>query len=244
MPRGTPANLAPSARNHLLAALPLETCHPWLSELDLVDMPLGQVLHEPGRAQPYIYFPTTAIVSLLHVTMDGSSAESAVVGSEGIVGVSMFMGGGSLPNQAVVQSAGWGCRLRAHALKELFSNSLVGRRLLLRYAQALMTQVSQTAVCNRHHSLDEQLCRWLLMRLDRLPGQHIQVTQAQISSMLGVRREGVTEHAHKLQSVGLIRYARGHIEVLDRVGLEQRVCECYLVVKKEYDRLLHAPVGG
>lgn len=236
--RSTSARPVPDACNRLLSALPLEIIHPWLSQLERVDLPAGQILHEPGRAQLYAYFPITAIVSLMHATLDGSSAESAVVGAEGTVGVSMFMGGGNCPGQAVVQSAGQAYRMRGRALQDLFSSSLVARRLLLRYAQALITQVSQTAVCNRHHSVDQQLCRWLLMRLDRLPGPHIQATQAQIASMLGVRREGVTEHAHDLQSAGLIRYTRGQLRVLDRAGLEQRVCECYLVVRKEYERLL------
>lgn len=224
--------------NHLLAALPLSETQPWLSQLELVDMPLGQVLYESGKAQPYVYFPTTAIVSLLYVTENGSSAEIAVVGFEGIVGVSLFMGGETSPSRAVVQSAGHGFRLRARVLQDVFDHSVPVRHLLLRYAQALITQVSQTAVCNRHHAVEKQLCRWLLMSLDRLPGNHLRMTQELISNMLGVRREGVTENAHKLQQAGLIRYSRGHIEVLDRKGLERRACECYGVVRREYDRLL------
>lgn len=224
--------------NHLLAALPFSETQPWLSQLELVDMPLGQVLYESGKAQPYVYFPTTAIVSLLYVTENGSSAEIAVVGFEGIVGVSLFMGGETSPSRAVVQSAGHGFRLRARVLQDVFDNSVPVRHLLLRYAQALITQVSQTAVCNRHHAVEKQLCRWLLMSLDRLPGNHLRMTQELISNMLGVRREGVTENAHKLQQAGLIRYSRGHIEVLDRKGLERRACECYGVVRQEYDRLL------
>lgn len=227
-----------TVRNHLLAALPLGEFRPWLSQLELVDLPLGSVLYEAGRAQPYVYFPTTAIVSLLYVTLNGASAEIAAVGCEGVVGVSLFMGGDNSPCRAVVRNAGQGYRLRARALQEAFNQSTAARRLLLRYAQALMTQVSQMAVCNRHHSVEKQLCRWLLMTLDRLPDNHLRMTQELIANMLGVRREGVTENAHKLQSAGLIRYTRGHIEVLDRKGLEARVCECYRVVKNECDRLL------
>jgi len=236
--RGLPLDFNDPSSNHLLAALPFSETQPWLSQLELVDMRLGQVLYESGKVQPYVYFPTTAIVSLLYVTENGSSAEIAVVGFEGIVGVSLFMGGETSPSRAVVQSAGHGFRLRASVLKEAFSNSVPVRLLLLRYAQALITQVSQTAVCNRHHAVEQQLCRWLLMSLDRLPGNHLRMTQELISNMLGVRREGVTENAHRLQQAGLIRYARGHIEVLDRKGLEKRACECYAVVKREYDRLL------
>ncbi|MCZ8252342.1 MAG: Crp/Fnr family transcriptional regulator [Hylemonella sp.] len=219
--------------------MPRETCHPWLSQLEPVNLARGQVLREPGRIQPHVYFPTTAIVSLLHVTLEGGSVESAVIGPEGMVGLSLCMGGESATHQAVVQNPGQGLRLRSRAFQELFSRSQTGRRVLLRYAQALITQMSQTVVCNRHHGVDQQLCRCLLMRLDRMPGQPLQMTHAQISGLLGVRREGVTEHAHQLQNAGLIRYARGHIEVLDRAGLERRVCECYLVVRREYDRLLH-----
>lgn len=235
---GPPSDFGNPLSNHLLAALPFGETQSWLSQLELVDMRLGQVLYESGKAQPYVYFPTTAIVSLLYVTENGSSAEIAVVGFEGIVGVSLFMGGETSPSRAVVQSAGHGFRLKASVIKEAFSNSVLVRVLLLRYAQALITQVSQTAVCNRHHSVEQQLCRWLLMSLDRLPGNHLRMTQELISNMLGVRREGVTENAHKLQQAGLIRYARGHIEVLDRNALERRACECYAVVRKEYDRLL------
>jgi CRP-like cAMP-binding protein len=235
---GAPLELANPLRNHLLAALPFDECRPWLHQLEPVDLPLGQVLYESGDAQPFVYFPTTAIVSILYVTEDGSSAQIAVVGFEGVVGVSLFMGGETTPNRAVVQSAGHGLRLRAGVLKEAFSKSVPVRRLMLRYVQALMTQVSQTAVCNRHHSVEKQLCRCLLMSLDRLPGNHLRLTQELISNMLGVRREGVTEHAHRLQEAGLIRYSRGHIDVLDRKGLEKRACECYTVVKMEYDRLL------
>ncbi|MFN4352243.1 MAG: Crp/Fnr family transcriptional regulator [Hylemonella sp.] len=241
---GAVAYLPRTFGNQLLAALPLGEFRPWLSQLDLVDLPLGSVLYEAGRAQPYVYFPTTAVVSLLYVTLNGSSAETAVVGHEGVVGVSLFMGGETSPCRALVRNAGQGYRLRARALQEAFNSSATTRRLLLRYAQALMTQVSQMAVCNRHHSVEKQLCRWLLMTLDRLPDNHLRMTQEMISTMLGVRREGVTEHANKLQNAGLIRYTRGHIEVLDRQGLEERVCECYRVVKKECDRLLPHEVTG
>jgi CRP-like cAMP-binding protein len=186
----------------------------------------------------YVYFPTTAIVSLLYVLENGASAEIAVVGHEGLVGISIFMGGGSTPSRAVVQSAGKGLRLRADAMKDEFGRSSPVMHLLLRYTQALITQMSQTAVCNRHHSLDQQLCRWLLLSLDRLTGNNLVMTQELIANMLGVRREGVTEAALNLQKNGLISYARGHIKVLDRPGLEQRTCECYRVVKAEYERLL------
>jgi CRP-like cAMP-binding protein len=224
-------------QNQLLAALPEADLARWLPLLEWVDMPLGQVLYEPGRTLSHVYFPTTAIVSLLYVMENGSSAEIAVVGHEGIVGISLFMGGESTPSRAVVQSAGGGFRLRAATIKEEFNRTPV-LHLLLRYTQALITQMAQTAVCNRHHSLDKQLCRWLLLSLDRLEGSELTMTQELIANMLGVRREGVTESALKLQKAGLIRYARGRITVLDRPGLEARTCECYAVVKKEYDRLL------
>jgi CRP-like cAMP-binding protein len=224
--------------NHLLAALPAYIQQSWLPQLEPVQMPLGEVLYESGVALGHVYFPTTAIVSLLYVMEDGASAEIAVVGNEGIVGISLFMGGESTPSRAVVQSAGQGYRLKAQVLKEEFNRAGPVLHLLLRYTQALITQMAQTAVCNRHHSLDQQLCRWLLLSLDRLQGDELVMTQELIANMLGVRREGVTEAALKLQSAGLIRYARGRITVLDRAGLEQRTCECYAVVKKEYDRLL------
>ncbi|WP_353091107.1 Crp/Fnr family transcriptional regulator [Methylibium sp.] len=225
-------------KNHLLAALPPAEWHRWQPQLEPVELPLGQVLYEPGRTLSHVYFPTTAIVSLLYVMEDGASAEIAVVGREGIVGVSLFMGGGSTPSRAVVQSAGLGYRLAADVMKQEFNRAGPVLHLLLRYTQALITQMAQTAVCNRHHSLDRQLCRWLLLSLDRLQGNQLSMTQELIANMLGVRREGVTEAALKLQKAGLIRYARGRITVLDRPGLEQRTCECYAVVKKEYDRLL------
>ena len=228
-----------SARqNRLLAALPDAEWQRWLPQLEAVELPLGQVLYESGSTLSHVYFPTTAIVSLLYVMENGASAEIAVVGNEGIVGISLFMGGESTPSRAVVQSAGQGFRLTAQTIKDEFDRSGPVMHLLLRYTQALITQMAQTAVCNRHHSLDQQLCRWLLLSLDRLRGSELVMTQELIANMLGVRREGVTEAALKLQQAGLIRYARGHITVLDRPGLEQRTCECYAVVKKEYDRLL------
>jgi CRP-like cAMP-binding protein len=226
--------------NLLLAALPLDESQRWLPLMEAVDMPLGAVLYEPGVTLTHVYFPTTAIVSLLYVMENGGSAEIAVVGNEGIVGVSLFMGGESTPSRAVVQSAGMGFRLKAQIMKNEFYRAGPVLHLLLRYTQALITQMSQTAVCNRHHTLDQQLCRWLLLSLDRLQSNELVMTQELIANMLGVRREGVTEGALKLQQAGLIRYARGHITVIDRPGLERRSCECYLVVKKEYDRLLPA----
>ena len=224
-------------RNHLLAALPPEEWKRWLPQLELVELPLGQVIYESGASVSHMYFPTTAIVSLLYVMENGASAEIAVVGNEGLVGISLFMGSVSTPNRAVVQSAGEGFRMLPSVLKEEFLHAPV-MHLLLRYTAALMTQMAQTAVCNRHHSLDQQLCRWLLLSLDRLQGKELVMTQELIANMLGVRREGVTEGAMKLQKAKLISYARGHITVLDRPGLELRSCECYAVVKKEYDRLL------
>ena len=225
-------------KNHLLAALPDNEWQRWLPQLESVSLPLGQVLYESGDTLSHVYFPTTAIVSLLYVMENGASAEIAVVGKEGIVGISLFMGGESTPSRAVVQSAGHGFRLKAQMMKEEFNRAGPVLHLLLRYTQALITQMSQTAVCNRHHSLDQQLCRWLLLSLDRLEGNQLVMTQELIANMLGVRREGVTEGALKLQHAGLIQYARGHITVLDRAALEERSCECYAVVKKEYDRLL------
>ena len=203
-------------------------------------LPLGKVLYEPGARLSYVYFPTTAIVSLLYVMEDGASAEIAVVGREGIVGISLFMGGDSTTNRAIVQSAGKRFRLKANLMLQEFNRAGPVLHLLLRYTQALITQMAQTAVCNRHHSLDQQLCRWLLLSLDRLDSNDLVMAQELIANMLGVRREGVTEAAGQLQKAGLIRYQRGHITVLDRDGLEGRTCECYAVVKKEYDRLLPA----
>ncbi len=224
--------------NQLLAALPDPEWQRWQPQLERVEMPLGQVLYEAGTTLSHVYFPTTAIVSLLYVMENGASAEIAVVGNEGIVGISLFMGGDSTSSRAVVQSAGLGLRLKAQIMKDDFNRAGPVLHLLLRYTQALITQMAQTAVCNRHHSLDQQLCRWLLLSLDRLQGNELVMTQELIANMLGVRREGVTEGALKLQQAGLIQYARGHISVLDRDGLENRSCECYAVVKKEYDRLL------
>ena len=224
--------------NHLLAALSEASFESLQPSLEAVPLPLGMVVYESGGAQRYVYFPTTSIVSLLYVLEDGSSAEIAVTGCEGLVGIALFMGGETTPSRAVVQSAGHGYRLRAGVLKKQFEAGGVLQHLLLRYTQALITQMTQTAVCNRHHAVDQQLCRWLLLSLDRLPGNELVMTQELIANMLGVRREGVTEAAGKLQAEGLIRYSRGRIKVLDRKQLEARVCECYGVVKKEYDRLL------
>ncbi|MCX7279912.1 MAG: Crp/Fnr family transcriptional regulator [Burkholderiales bacterium] len=224
--------------NRLLAALPNAERERWFPQLELVKMPLGQVICESGRTLSHVYFPIDAIVSLLYVMENGASAEIAVVGCEGLVGVSLFMGGESTPSRAVVQSAGMGYRLKSQLMKNEFNRTGPAMHLLLRYTQALITQMAQTAVCNRHHSLDQQLCRWLLLSLDRLQGSELVMTQELIANMLGVRREGVTQGAMKLQNAGLIRYVRGHITVVDRDGLEQRSCECYAVVKKEYDRLL------
>jgi len=224
--------------NDLLASLPPDEWARMAPLLEAVELPLGQVLYESGNKMTHVYFPTTAIVSLLYVLENGSSAEIAVVGHEGVVGISLFMGGETTPSRAVVQSAGRGYRLRGAHIKAAFARSGPVMHLMLRYTQALITQMAQTAVCNRHHSLDQQLCRWLLLSLDRLDGPDLVMTQELIANMLGVRREGVTEAAVKLQKLKLIRYARGRIMVLNREGLEARVCECYAVVKKEYDRLL------
>jgi CRP-like cAMP-binding protein len=229
--------------NLLLSALPASVREDWYLHLESVEMPLSEVVYESGATLGHVYFPTTAIVSLLYVMENGASAEIAVVGNEGIVGVSRFMGGKSTPSRAVVQSAGRSLRLDAGFLEQEFNQGGPVLHLLLRYTQALITQMAQTAVCNRHHSLDQQLCRWLLLSLDRLRGHELVMTQELIANMLGVRREGVSEGALKLQHAGLIRYARGHITVLDRAGLEARTCECYAVVKKEYDRLLPRKVA-
>ena len=224
--------------NSLLASMPAPEWQRMAPLLEAVDLPLGEVLYESGTKMSHVYFPVNAIVSLLYVMEDGASAEIAVVGNEGVVGIALFMGGETTPSRAVVQSAGKGYRMRGADIKEEFERSIPVLHLLLRYTQALITQVAQTAVCNRHHSLDQQLCRWLLLSLDRLSGNELVMTQELIANMLGVRREGVTEAALKLQQLGLIKYARGHITVLDRAGLEGRTCECYAVVKNEYDRLL------
>ena len=225
-------------QNLLLASLPQAEWQRWQSQLERVTLGLGQVLHESGVALSHAYFPTSAIVSLQYMTESGASAQIAVVGNEGIVGTPLFMGGGSTPGRAVVQSAGEGFRLPGQAIREAFARSAPVMQVLLRYTQALIAQMAQTAVCNRHHTVDQQLCRWLLLSLDRLPGKELVVTQELIAQMLGVRREGVTEAALALQRAELISYRRGHITVLDRPGLEKRSCECYAVVKTEYDRLL------
>lgn len=232
------SNILEPRQNHLLAALPAEEYARISPHLELVPMPLGHVLYESGSELRNVYFPTTSIVSLLYVMLDGASAEIAVVGNDGLIGVALFMGGETMPNRAVVQSAGHAYRLRGQLLKNEFHRSNCLQNLLLRYTQALLTMMAQTAVCNRHHSLDQQLCRWLLMSLDRLTTDKLIMTQELIANMLGVRREGVTEAAGKLQKAGLIKYSRGHITVLDRAGLEARVCECYTVVKCEFGRLL------
>ncbi|RYX98244.1 MAG: Crp/Fnr family transcriptional regulator [Comamonadaceae bacterium] len=238
------ATISEPRKNQLLAALPEAEYQRWLPQLEWVSLPLGHVLYESGSTLKHVYFPTNAIVSLLYVMENGASAEIAVVGNDGVVGVSLFMGGNSTPSRAVVQSAGEGFRLEAAVMKAEFDRAGAVMHLLLRYTQALITQMAQTAVCNRHHSLDQQLCRWLLLSLDRLDGCELAMTQELIANMLGVRREGVTEGALKLQQAGLIKYSRGRISVLDRPGLERRTCECYAVVKKEYDRLLPGiPVG-
>ncbi len=225
-------------QNHLLAALPKDEYQRLAPHLERVELRLGESLVESGKVMRHVYFPTDSIVSLLCVMEDGDSTEIAVVGAEGIVGISLFMGGETTPSRAIVQSAGSAYRLKGQLIKDEFDRASTLQHLLLRYTQALITQMAQTAVCNRHHSLDQQLCRWLLLSLDRLPTNELVMTQELIANMLGVRREGVTESAGKLQRAGLISYHRGHISILDRPGLEARVCECYAVVKKEYDRLL------
>jgi CRP-like cAMP-binding protein len=232
-----PAGHSPH-QNHLLDALPANDYDRILGHLELVPMALGDVLYESGAKLRYVYFPTTSIVSLLYVMEDGASAEIAIVGNEGMLGISLFMGGDTTPSRAVVQSAGFGFRLKADLLKNEFERFGPAMHLLLRYTQALITQMAQTAVCNRHHSVDQQLCRWLLLSLDRLQSNDLTMTQELIANMLGVRREGVTEAAGKLQDAGLINYRRGRISVVNRPGLEARVCECYQVVKTEFDRLL------
>ncbi|HQU17317.1 MAG: Crp/Fnr family transcriptional regulator [Chromatiales bacterium 21-64-14] len=225
-------------QNNLLATLPESACERLFPHLEYIQMPLGDVLYESGNQLRHVYFPTTSVVSLLYVMEDGASAEIAVVGKEGILGIALFMGGESTPSRAIVQNAGHGYRLKAQLLKNEFHRAGPLMHLLLRYTQALITQMAQTAVCNRHHSIHQQLCRWLLMSLDRLPSNDVTMTQQLIANMLGVRRESVTEAAAKLQDIGLILYSRGHITILDRPGLEAQACECYQVVKKEFDRLL------
>lgn len=227
-----------AAQNHLLANLPVAELERLSVRLERVPMKLGEMLYEPGGQLQHAYFPTTAIVSLHYVTESGGSAEAAGVGNEGVVGVSLFMGGNTTPSSAVVQTAGHAYRMERSVLLEEFNRAGLMQRLLLRYTQALITQIMQTAACNRHHSVEQQLCRWLLLTIDRVPSAELIMTQELIASMLGVRREGITEAAGKLQTAGFIRYRRGHIAVLDRAGLETRSCECYAVVKKELTRLL------
>jgi CRP-like cAMP-binding protein len=225
-------------QNHLLAALPADVFERLAPDLELITMPLGEVLHESGGQLHHVYFPTTAIVSLHYVMENGATAEIAGVGNEGVLGISLFMGGNTTPSRATVQTGGHGYRLRGQLMMEEFNRAGPMMRLMLRYTQALMTQMSQTAVCNRHHSVEQQLCRWLLLTLDRLPSSELTMTQELIAGMLGVRREGITETAGNLQREGLISYRRGHITVVDRAGLESHTCECYGVVKKEFHRLL------
>jgi CRP-like cAMP-binding protein len=225
-------------QNHLLGALPTAEFERLAAHLKLVPMPLGEVLYEPGEQLQHAYFPTTAIVSLHYVMESGASAETAGVGNEGVVGIALFMGGDTTPSSAVVKTAGHAYRLERKLLKQEFDRSGLLQRLLLRYTQALITQMTQTAACNRHHSVEQQLCRWLLSTLDRVPSHELIITQELVASMLGVRREGITEAAGKLQHAGFIRYRRGHITVLDRSGLETRACECYAVVRNELTRLL------
>lgn len=224
--------------NHLLAMLPVDEFECLVPKLELVFLSLGEMLYEPGVQFQYAYFPTTSIISLHYVTESGASAEAAGVGNEGLVGVSLFMGGNSMTSSAVVQTAGYAYRLERNRLLEEFNRGGFMQRLLLRYTQALMTQMMQSAVCNRHHTIEQQLCRWLLLTLDRLPDREMVMTQELVATMLGVRREGITEAAGKLQAGGFIRYRRGHIAVLDRSGLEANTCECYAVVKNELNRLL------
>lgn len=225
-------------QNYLLAALPAAEFKPLAAHLEWVPMPLGEILYEPGGRLPHAYFPTTAIVSLHHVTESGASVEIAGVGNEGVVGVPLFMGGDTTPSSAVVQTAGHGYRLESRLLTQEFNRGGLMQRLLLRYTQALITQIGQTAACNRHHSVEQRLCRWLLLTLDRLPSNELIMTQELAANMLGVRREGITVAAGLLQNAGLIRYRRGHIAVLERSGLEAHACECYAVVKKELSHLL------
>lgn len=229
-------------QNHLLATLPLDEYERLRPHLERVELELGELLVESGKMMSHVYFPTDAIISLLGIMEDGTSTEISIVGFEGIVGISLFMGGETTPSRAIVQSAGSAYRLKGNLLKDEFYRAGPLQPLLLLYTQALLTQMAQTAVCNRHHSLDQKLCRWLLLSMDRLPTSELIMTQELIANMLSVRRESVTESASNLQSAGLISYRRGHISILDRAGLEARVCECYSVVKKEYDRLLSYPL--
>ena len=232
-------SLLPSPnQNHLLAALPAAEFEPWAAHLQLLPLRLGEILYEPGDQIRYAYFPTTAIVSLQYATESGASTETAGVGNEGVVGIPLFLGGDSMPGSAVVQMAGHAYRLEGHLLKEQFNRAGALQRLLLRYTESLMAQTFQTAACNRHHSVEQQLCRWLLLTLDRLPSNNLILTQELVASLLGVRREGITEAAGNLKRAGCISYRRGHIAVLDRPGLESSACECYAVIHKELNRLL------
>ena len=231
-------------QNHLLAALVADAYDRLLPNLEMISMKLGEVICESGGQLQYVYFPTSAILSMHYVMEDGASSEIAGVGNEGLLGISLFMGGNTTPSRATVQTAGFGYRLKSRLMLDEFNRNGVFHNLLLRYTQALMTQISQTAVCNRHHSVEQQLCRWLLLTLDRLPSTELTMTQELIASMLGVRREGITETAGNLQRAGLISYRRGHITVVDRAGLELRACECYNIVKKEFHRLLRDTEGA
>ena len=230
-------------QNHLLAALPADVRNRLFPELELVDMPYGKVLYESGDTMQHVYFPIDSIVSLLYIMESGASAEVSVVGNEGFVGMALLMGGDSTPSQAIVQSAGHAYRLQAQLFKQEFHRHGEMQVLLLRYTQALITQMTQTAVCNRHHSVEQQLCRWLLLCLDRVPGAQLHMTQELMSNMLGVRREGITEAAGNLQKHGAIKIGRGRITVLDRRVIEKYSCECYAVVRKETDRLMPFPTG-
>lgn len=230
-------------QNHLLAALPAVDRERIYPQLRLVELPLGKVVYEPGDVLRYAYFPTDCVVALLYILEDGASTEISVVGNDGLIGLTLFMGGGSAPRRAVVQAGGHAYRLPGQTLRDEFHRNATVRLVLLRYTQALITQMAQTVVCNRHHSVDQQLCRWLLLSLDRLPSNQLTMTHELIANMLGVRREGVTEAVNKLQRIGVIDHSRGHITVLDRPALERLSCECYAVVKKETDRLLTYPRG-
>lgn len=235
-----PATIHAPQQNYLLACLPPDVQKRLYPELELVELHGGQVLQEPGNKWRYAFFPTTCILSKIHLLETGSTAEIAVVGNEGMVSICLFMGGDSMPNHTLVKSAGFAYRLKGSLLKEAFANSASVQSLFLRYTQALLTQMAQTAVCNRHHTVDQQLCRWLLLNLDRLSSNEMIMTQEFIAHMLGVRREGITEAAGNLQAAGLIKYCRGRIRVVDRPGLEARACECYEVVRREFDRLMPA----
>lgn len=231
-------------QNQLLAALPQADQHRWRDHMEHVQLSLHQVLRAAGKAPQYVYFPTTAIASLMYLTQDGASSEVAVVGNDGVIGISLFLGGDALPSEVVVQNAGGAFRLSAQFVKSEVERSSAVMKVMLRYAQALLVQVSQTAVCNRHHSIDQQLCRRLLLGLDRLASDELDMTHELAASLLGVRREGITHAAQKLQLAGMIRYHRGHIVVLDRPKLEQQTCECYAMAKKEYRRLLPLPLAA